>query len=121
MNIKSRSLLFIIISGLALPVFATDGDVVYSAPYIWVNPETGQIETVNPGPRLKTHEAMPATETAESANPGFMASEASGASTGTGESDSEAVAHTSIIHPIIVLIGMAVSIGLMVVMGRKAA
>ncbi len=35
---------------------AIDGDVEYSAPYIMVDPETGQIVTVNPGPRLKAHE-----------------------------------------------------------------
>ena len=45
------------------PSLAIDGDVVYSAPYIMVDPETGQIVTVNPGPRLKAHEVMPATNT----------------------------------------------------------
>ena len=43
------------------PSLAIDGDVEYSAPYIMVDPETGQIVTVNPGPRLKAHEIMPAT------------------------------------------------------------
>ncbi len=36
-------------------VLASDGDVDYSAPYITVDPETGQLITVNPGPRLKVH------------------------------------------------------------------
>ncbi len=36
-------------------VMATDGDVDYSSPYITVDPETGQLVTKNPGPRLKTH------------------------------------------------------------------
>jgi hypothetical protein len=40
-------------------VMAVDGDVVYSAPYIMVDPDTGQIVTVNPGPKLKAHEIMP--------------------------------------------------------------
>jgi len=107
-----RTLLFIVISGLAFSVSATDGDVVYSAPYIWVNPDTGQIETVNPGPRLKAHEAVVASETAESA--GMESSQIV-----TGESDTEAVAHTSMLHPLIVLIGMGLSIGVIVMMGRK--
>jgi len=34
---------------------ASDGDVDYSAPYITVDPETGQLITVNPGPQLKVH------------------------------------------------------------------
>jgi len=40
------------LSGVAM---ATDGDVDYSSPYITVDPETGQLVTKNPGPRLKTH------------------------------------------------------------------
>ena len=36
---------------------AIDGDMVYSAPYVIFNEETGKLETVNPGPRLKAHEA----------------------------------------------------------------
>lgn len=39
---------------------AIDGDMQYSAPYVIFNEETGKLETVNPGPRLKTHEAEPA-------------------------------------------------------------
>jgi hypothetical protein len=35
--------------------YAADGDVTYGAPYLWVNPETGELETINPGPQLKTH------------------------------------------------------------------
>jgi hypothetical protein len=42
----------ILLSGVAR---ATDGDVDYSSPYITVDPKTGQVITVNPGPRLKTH------------------------------------------------------------------
>ncbi|MGK0297818.1 MAG: hypothetical protein ACI9XC_001435 [Gammaproteobacteria bacterium] len=41
---------------------AIDGDVVYSAPYIMVDPDTGQIVTVNPGPKLKAHEIMVTNE-----------------------------------------------------------
>jgi hypothetical protein len=53
------------------PVMAIDGDVEYSAPYIMVDPETGQIVTVNPGPRLKAHEPMPDNnERAESGDAG---------------------------------------------------
>jgi hypothetical protein len=37
---------------------AGDGDVDYSAPYITVDPETGQLVTRNPGPKLKMHEQM---------------------------------------------------------------
>lgn len=37
---------------------AGDGDVDYSAPYITVDPETGQLVTKNPGPKLKMHEQM---------------------------------------------------------------
>ena len=40
---------------------AVDGDVDYSAPYLWVDPETGEVSTVNPGPQPKVH-----TETAGS-------------------------------------------------------
>ena len=36
-------------------VLASDGDVDYSAPYITVDPATGQLITVNPGPQLKVH------------------------------------------------------------------
>jgi hypothetical protein len=51
----------IVLAWYLLPhsTMAIDGDVVYSAPYIMVDPDTGQIVTVNPGPRLKAHEAMP--------------------------------------------------------------
>jgi hypothetical protein len=38
---------------------AGDGDVDYSAPYITVDPETGQLVTRNPGPKMKMHEPMP--------------------------------------------------------------
>lgn len=39
----------------AAVVFAVDGDVDYSAPYLWVDPNTGQISTINPGPQPKVH------------------------------------------------------------------
>ncbi|NNE38731.1 MAG: hypothetical protein HKN08_10545, partial [Gammaproteobacteria bacterium] len=94
---------------------------VYSAPYIWVNPETGQIETVNPGPRLKAHEAMASSETAESAATETMASEGAGAQMAEGESAGHAEAHTPIMHPLIVLIGMAAIVAVMVGMARKTA
>ena len=42
-----------------LPVSASDGDMQYSSPYLWVDPETGELKTINPGPRLKSHEPMP--------------------------------------------------------------
>lgn len=42
---------------------ASDGDVNYSAPYITVDPETGKLITVNPGPKLKVHEPIAANET----------------------------------------------------------
>lgn len=41
--------------GAAQSVSAGDGDVDYSAPYITVDPETGELVTVNPGPQLKMH------------------------------------------------------------------
>jgi len=41
---------------------AIDGDVEYSAPYIMVDPETGQIVTVNPGPKPKAHEVISVNE-----------------------------------------------------------
>jgi hypothetical protein len=34
---------------------ASDGDVNYVSPYITVDPETGKLITVNPGPELKVH------------------------------------------------------------------
>ena len=36
-------------------VSASDGDVDYTAPYITVDPATGQLVTRNPGPHLKSH------------------------------------------------------------------
>ncbi len=115
------SLVILLMSGLSLPLWATDGDVVYSAPYIWVNPETGQIETVNPGPRLKAHEAMASSEDAGSAAGEVMASEAGSTQMDAAESEGHAEAHIPIMHPIIVLIGIAATIGVMVGMGKKAA
>jgi hypothetical protein len=113
-----KGLLFLYIAVINLPVLATDGDVVYSAPYIWVNPETGQIETVNPGPRLKAHEAMTSTETSEQTATEVMESESAGSEMATHET---AAAHTPIMHPLVVLIGIVATIGLMVGMGRKSA
>jgi len=112
-----RTLLFLVISGLAYSVSATDGDVVYSAPYIWVNPDTGQIETVNPGPRLKAHEAVVATEAIESTDMGAIQNTQMVADA----PQAEAVAHTSMLYPLIVLIGMGLTVGVIVMMGRKTA
>lgn len=39
-------------------VMAIDGDMDYTAPYIMVDPDTGQVVTVNPGPRPKAHPDM---------------------------------------------------------------
>jgi len=49
--------------------FATDGDVTYGAPYLWVNPETGELQTVNPGPQLKTHVYGLDEESSSGSNP----------------------------------------------------
>jgi len=40
-------------------VFAIDGDVQYSAPYLWVDPETGEISTRSDGPQPKAHPDEP--------------------------------------------------------------
>lgn len=45
----------ILMAMLSQPVRAGDGDVDYSAPYITVDPKTGQLVTRNPGPHLKNH------------------------------------------------------------------
>lgn len=61
---------------------AIDGDVEYSAPYIMVDPETGQIVTVNPGPRLKAHETpqeMAAQETTQAGATALSATRSEGA------------------------------------------
>ena len=50
---------------LAVPALAGDGDVDYSAPYITVDPETGKLITVNPGPELKMHAPTPAGQAAQ--------------------------------------------------------
>jgi hypothetical protein len=60
---------------------AIDGDVEYSAPYIMVDPETGQIVTVNPGPRLKAHETpeeMAAQETTQAGTTALSAAMSAG-------------------------------------------
>jgi len=51
-----RFLIITLTGMLIVPVvFAVDGDVDYAAPYLWVDPETGQVSTVNPGPQPKVH------------------------------------------------------------------
>lgn len=54
----------VVIAGLfaAEVVFAGDGDLNYSAPYITVDPETGQLVTKNPGPHLKMHSQDPSMQ-----------------------------------------------------------
>ena len=115
--------LIAIVSLIALPLMAsaTDGDVTYSAPYIWVNPETGQIEMKNPGPQPKAHPGM-STESAETPAQMVMAAEEGDAGAGDHASgaEGEAVAHTNPIHPIIVLAGMIATVSVIVVMGRKS-
>lgn len=56
-----HTFLIIILAGMLIVpvVFAVDGDVDYAAPYLWVDPKTGQVSTINPGPQPKVH-----TETA---------------------------------------------------------
>lgn len=47
----------VLLFGAVLPESrASDGDVDYSAPYITVDPETGELITVNPGPRPEMHD-----------------------------------------------------------------
>jgi hypothetical protein len=60
----AASLLLLLVSGWLPAVFAGDGDVDYSAPYITVDPETGQLVTVNPGPQLKSHAAPAGSDSA---------------------------------------------------------
>ena len=55
MNKWLMKVLLIALVCLSSSAYCIDGDLQYSAPYIWVNPETGQIETVNPGPQPKKH------------------------------------------------------------------
>jgi len=53
-------------------IMAGDGDVSYTSPYITVDPATGKLITVNPGPELKMHDgmSMPTTSSSpELANP----------------------------------------------------
>jgi len=60
-------MLVLIMSVFTGNVIAGDGDVSYSAPYITVDPATGNLITVNPGPELKTHNMnMSATSTFDS-------------------------------------------------------
>lgn len=68
-------------------VHATDGDVDYSAPYITVDPETGQLVTRNPGPRLKAHPMeMPDPSAGQSA---MISAAPSEEAISAGQSDSE--------------------------------
>lgn len=67
------SILLSLAPGFAGPAFAGDGDVDYSAPYITLDPETGELVTVNPGPQLKSHadprsESSAQTADADTAN-----------------------------------------------------
>ncbi len=61
---------------LSGPVFASDGDVDYSTPYITVDPQTGQLVTKNPGPKLKSH-PMDMSAPAETTTPDTVAVTAS--------------------------------------------
>jgi len=56
-QVSLHRFLIIKLSGMLIVpvVFAVDGDVDYAAPYLWVDPETGQVSTVNPGPQSKVH------------------------------------------------------------------
>lgn len=113
MNIGSRTRygLAAILLTASFTLYATDGDVQYSAPYIWVNPETGQVETVNPGPTLKTHPVMEDENVAAEAN---VMAVAPGEEAGGHE-----VTHVPIHQILIVVVGIIASIGVMVVMGRS--
>lgn len=53
----AASLILLLASSSLTPARAGDGDVDYSAPYITVDPESGKLITVNPGPQLKSHAA----------------------------------------------------------------
>jgi len=55
----------LVLSGLLLTTnaIAGDGDVDYSAPYIMVDPQTGKLVTVNPGPELRMHSEASADQT----------------------------------------------------------
>lgn len=80
---KSLVITLIVIAGVLSinDVLAIDGDVEYSAPYIMVDPETGQIVTVNPGPRLKAHETpaeLSVQDTAQAGTAALNAARASG-------------------------------------------
>ena len=55
MNKWLMKVLLVTLVCLSSSAYCIDGDVQYTAPYIWVNPETGQIETINPGPQPKKH------------------------------------------------------------------
>jgi hypothetical protein len=56
-KVSIRGFMIILLTGMLIVpvVFAVDGDVDYAAPYLWVDPETGQVSTVNPGPQPKVH------------------------------------------------------------------
>jgi len=87
-------------------VFASDGDVNYSAPYITVDPETGKLITVNPGPELKMHTntPMPAATPATATVPlPSGLSDRPALRTGTGQNDG-LVFKISVIAAIIIAI-----------------
>lgn len=109
----------LLLSGLPFTVSAVDSDVVYSAPYIWVDPETGEVEMRNPGPQPKAHPDM-STEMPEAPASMVMAAEESESGPGDHASGAEAAAHINLLHPMIVLAGMIATITVIVVMGRKS-
>jgi hypothetical protein len=109
----------LLILGLPFPGIATDGDVTYSAPYIWVNPETGQVEMKNPGPQPKTH---PNIATQASVANVMAAEEGEGSGAGhAAQTEGDATAHVNPVHPLIVFAGMIASLSLIVVMGRSTS
>lgn len=90
------------------PVVAGDGDVDYSAPYITVDPETGQLITVNPGPELKLHAPQTTSDSAaEASGDSGAMSDSSAADPGAGSGPGDFPA-TSPVVPLIVLAGIAV-------------
>ena len=112
MNKYYSLMVLIILMTVSLSSHAVDGDVVYSAPYIWVNPETGEIETVNPGPRLKNHEQVAAPAATQSTMMDLVPETADEATPA-----SHTLSNTQ--QAVIVLIGIAVCVGLITMMGRK--
>jgi hypothetical protein len=85
--------------------FASDGDVDYSAPYITVDPETGKLVTVNPGPQLRVHPPASSNETIPGAAAATDAKTAMPQSTMAGESGQQTG-----LFPIILIIAIVVLI-----------